>query len=221
MNRTINIGLVDDHQLFSKSLEMMLGSFKGFSVVLDARNGIDLQKKIRSIETLPHILLIDVNMPQMDGVQTAVWVKKHYPTIKLAALSMNDNDQSVIDMFKAGCCAYLFKDTHPDDFELALNQIYHKGHYNSDYHQLSYSKVVASRQDESFQLTEKEKEFLTLACSDKTYKQIAALMKLSERTVDGYRESLFKKFNVQSRTGMALEAIRRGFVKISEPSRDV
>jgi len=217
----INLGLVDDHQLFSKSLEMMLASFKGFSVVVDARNGLELQNKIASLDVLPDILLIDVNMPIMNGVQTAAWMKENYPGIKLAALSMNDNDQSIIDMFKAGCCAYLFKDTHPDDFELALNQIYHKGHYNSDHHQLNYSKLVAGLESEAIHLTEKEKEFLTLACSDKTYRQVAVVMKLSERTVDGYRESLFKKFNVQSRTGMALEAIRRGFVKIGEPSGDL
>jgi DNA-binding NarL/FixJ family response regulator len=212
----INIGLVDDHQLFSKSLELMLASFKGFSVVVDARNGVDLQEKIKSVDVLPDILLIDVNMPIMNGAQTAIWMRANYPAVKLAALSMNDNDQSIIDMFKAGCCAYLFKDTHPDDFELALNQIYHKGHYNSDHHRLNFSKLVAN-QDSEVHLTEKEKEFLTLACSDKTYRQISVIMKLSERTVDGYRESLFKKFNVQSRTGMALEAIRRGLVKITEP----
>jgi len=213
----INIGLVDDHQLFSKSLEMMLGSFKGFSVVVDARNGADLQEKLKSIDVLPDILLIDVNMPIMNGAQTATWMRSNYPSVKLAALSMNDNDQSNIDMFKAGCCAYLFKDTHPDDFELALNQIYHKGHYNSDHQRLNFSRLVANQENETLHLTEKEKEFLTLACSDKTYRQIAVIMKLSERTVDGYRESLFKKFNVQSRTGMALEAIRRGLVKITEP----
>jgi DNA-binding NarL/FixJ family response regulator len=213
----INIGLVDDHQLFSKSLEMMLASFKGFSVVVDARNGIDLQEKMKSIDVLPDILLIDVNMPMMNGVQTATWMRENYPAVKLAALSMNDNDQSIINMFKAGCCAYLFKDTHPNDFELALNQIYHKGHYNSDHHLINYSKLVANRENEEVHLTEKEKEFLTLACSDKTYRQIASIMKLSERTIDGYRESLFKKLNVQSRTGMALEAIRKELVKLSEP----
>lgn len=213
----INIGLVDDHQLFSKSLEMMLSSFKNFSVVVDARNGADLQEKMKSIDVLPDILLIDVNMPIMNGAQTATWMRDNHPSVKLAALSMNDNDQSIIDMFKAGCCAYLFKDIHPDDLELALNQIYHKGHYNSDHHRLNFSKLVANRENEIIHLTEKEKEFLPLACSDKTYRQIAGIMKLSERTVDGYRESLFKKFNVQSRTGMALEAIRKGLVKIAEP----
>lgn len=216
----INIGLVDDHQLFSKSLELMLASFKGFQVVVDARNGVDLQKKMKMVTTLPHIMLIDVNMPLMNGVHTAKWVKENFPDIKLAALSMNDNEQSIIDMFRAGCCAYLFKDTHPNDFELALHQIFERGYYNSDHHHLNYSKLLANQQVDMPPLTDKEMEFLTLACSDKTYRQVAVVMKLSERTVDGYREALFRKFNVQSRTGMALEAIRRGLIKVSNPLRE-
>lgn len=211
----INIGLVDDHQLFSKSLEMMLKSFKGFTVVVDAMNGADLKAKIKNISIVPDILLIDVNMPIMNGVSTAKWVKQNYPAIKCAALSMNDNDQSIIDMFKAGCCAYLFKDTNPSEFEIALNQIFNKGYYNSDHLRTNYSRLlVASHQKDGSHFREREKEFLELACTDMTYKQIAELMKLSERTIDGYRESIFEKFNVQSRTGMALEAIRRGLVKI-------
>jgi len=213
----INIGLVDDHQLFSKSLELMLASFKGFQVVVDARNGVDLQKKMKTVSTMPNVMLIDVNMPVMNGMQTAKWLKESFPDIKLAALSMNDNEQSIIEMFRAGCCAYLFKDTHPNDFELALHQIFDKGYYNSDHHHLNFSKLVANQQAHALQLTDKEMEFLGLACSDKTYRQVAMIMKLSERTVDGYREALFRKFNVQSRTGMALEAIRRGLIKVTDP----
>ena len=213
--KNINVGLVDDHQLFSKSLELMLASFKGFEVVLDASNGMDLKEKIKKAAIVPDIMLIDVNMPVMNGVSTAQWLKENYPSIKLAALSMNDNDQSIIDMFRAGCCAYLFKDTNPAEFEVALKQIYAKGYYNSDHIGVNYGRLLSTSQTtETLQFGEKEKEFLTLACSDMTYRQISEVMKVSERTVDGYREALFQKFNVHSRTGMALEAIRKGFVKI-------
>ncbi len=174
-----------------------------------------------TLSAMPNVMLIDVNMPVMNGVETAKWLKENFPTIKLAALSMNDNEQSIIDMFRAGCCAYLFKDTHPNDFELALHQIFEKGYYNSDHHHLNFSRLLATQLAEVVPLTDKEMEFLALACSDKTYRQVAAVMKLSERTVDGYREALFRKFNVQSRTGMALEAIRRGLVKVSDPLTEV
>ena len=209
----INIGLVDDHQLFSKSLELMLASFKDFTVVVDAVNGIDLQQKMKTISVLPDIMLIDVNMPMMNGRQTAKWMRENFPSVKLAALSMNDNDQSIIDMFKAGCCAYLIKDTHPSDLEFALHQIYNKGYYNVDQRH-HYNKLVSTQQNDSLELSERERVFLPLACSEMTYRQIAGILNVSERTVDGYRESVFRKFNVQSRTGMALEAIRRGFVSI-------
>ncbi|HCW08633.1 MAG TPA: DNA-binding response regulator [Cytophagales bacterium] len=209
----IRIGTVDDHQLFSKSLGMMLASFQNFEVVLDAINGLDLQEKIKKLQKKPDILLIDVNMPLMNGVQTANWMKENFPDVKLAALSMNDNDQSIIEMFSAGCCAYLFKDTHPDDFELALNQIYTIGYYNSDPNLINLRKK-SSALNETVQLSEKEKQFLLHACSEKTYEQIAKAMSVSERTVDGYRESVFRKLSVQTRTGMALEAIRRGYIKL-------
>jgi DNA-binding NarL/FixJ family response regulator len=211
----INIGIVDDHHLFSKSLELMLSGFKGFRVVLISENGLDLQHKLNSAPVLPDIMLIDVAMPVMDGFETAKWLKTNFPFIKLTALSMNDNDQSVINMFKAGCCAYLFKDIHPDEFEQALNQIYSKGFYNSDRVQLHFSQMLEAREESKLPLlTAREMDFLLCACSDMTYVQIAEAMNLSKRTIDGYRESVFQKFNVQSRTGMALEAIRRGLIKI-------
>ncbi len=211
----INVGLVDDHQLFSKSLEMMLSSFHDFRVVVVSENGVDLQPKLKEAKILPDIMLIDVNMPVMDGYQTARWLKENFPSIKLTALSMNDNDHSIINMFKVGCCAYLFKDIHPSELEVALNQIYRKGFYNSDRLQLHYNQLLAAREEDAEeQLTEREKDFLLHTCSDMTYSQVAQLMKLSARTIDGYRESVFRKFKVQSRTGMVLEAIRRGLIKI-------
>ncbi|RQO65380.1 DNA-binding response regulator [Pedobacter sp. KBW06] len=209
----ISIGIIDDHQLFLKSLVLMLHTFKKYEVVVQATNGQDLQNKMKADTSIPEIMLIDVNMPVMDGVATASWLNQHYPAMKLVALSMNDTDKTIIEMIKAGCCAYLLKDTHPNDLEKALNEIQLKGYYNADVSNINFRRLLNYEQD-LIKLNEKEKTFLQLACSDLTYKQIAALMFLSERTIDGYRESLFQKLNVQSRVGMALEAIRKGFVKL-------
>jgi len=191
----------------------MLHTFKKYEVVLQAINGQDLQDKMKLNSSIPEIMLIDVNMPVMDGVATASWLNRNYPAMKLVALSMNDTDKTIIEMIKAGCCAYLLKDTHPNDLEKALNEIQIKGYYNADVSNINFRRLLNYEQD-LVKLNEKEKTFLQLACSDLTYKQIAALMFLSERTIDGYRESLFQKLNVQSRVGMALEAIRKGFVKL-------
>lgn len=211
----IKIGIVDDHQLFLKSLATLVNTLECFEVVVEALNGKALLQKLESGANKPDILLIDLNMPVMDGVQTATAVTAGYPQIKTIALSMKDDDTSIIHMLQAGCCAYLLKDIHPNELEKALLEVNSRGYYNADAINVNYRRLIVKvHKEQELQLSSNEKVFLQLACSDKTYKQIAAEMNLSERTIDGYRESLFQKLNVQSRVGMALEAIRRKLVSI-------
>jgi DNA-binding NarL/FixJ family response regulator len=209
------IGLVDDHQLFLKSLSLMLESFDKYEVVVEALNGKDLQDKMKGKKNIPEIMLVDVNMPVMNGVETAKWLSDNYPSIKIVALSMNADDNAIISMFRSGCCAYLLKDTHPNELEKALEDINNKGYYNADAGNINFRKLLMKVDEkEEIALTEKEKIFLQHACSDFTYKKIASAMGLSERTIDGYREALFKKFNVQSRVGLCLEALRKDIVSL-------
>lgn len=211
----IKIGLVDDHQLFLKSVSLMIESFKDYEVVVEAMNGKDLITKMATKEAVPELMLIDVNMPEMDGIETAAWLSNNYPAIKLVALTMNDKDQSIIKMFRAGCCAYLLKDVHPTELELALRQVYEKGYYNADVTNVNFRRLlVQANQQPGITLSEREMTFLKYACSELTYKQIAAEMHVAERTIDGYRESLFEKFKVQSRVGLCLEALRKEFVTL-------
>lgn len=210
----IPVGIVDDHQLFLKSLSLMLKSFQVYDVVVDAVNGQELQEKMKELpDSVPEIMLIDVNMPVMNGMETAEWLHAHYPAMKLVALSMNDSDSVIINMIKAGCCAYLMKETHPDELEKALQEIHVKGYYNGDVSNINFRRLLQAER-EAYQLSEKEKQFLQLACSDLTYKEIAERMCLSERTIDGYREALFKKMKVQSRVGLAMEAMKKNLVAL-------
>ncbi len=211
--KKIEIGIVDDHQLFTKSLCLMIDSFTQFEVVVDASNGKKLQEKLGGKIAVPEIMLIDVNMPIMDGMATTLWLFREYPAMKLVALSMNESDKAIIGMLKAGCCAYLSKEIHPIDLEKALTEIHLRGYYNADAGNINFRRLLMAEKKE-LNISDKEKIFLQLACSDKTYKLIAAEMGLSERTIDGYRESLFSKMHVQSRVGLALEAIRMGLVEI-------
>lgn len=209
----IRLGLVDDHRLFSKSLSLLLKALDDCLVELEASNGKDLQEKMKDTSLPPDIMLIDVNMPLMDGKETAQWLRTTYPSIKLIALSMDDKESTIIGMLRAGCCCYLYKDIHPDELEVALREVYHNGYYNADAtHRMQ--RKIENDNVLTVHLSQKETEFLLHACSDLTYKEIAMQMNLSERTIDGYREAIFKKFNVQSRVGMALEAIRRGLIDI-------
>ncbi|MGO4293505.1 response regulator [Chitinophaga sp. RAB17] len=209
----INIGIADDHQLFLKSLSLLISGFSGFQIVAEAMNGKEMLDKLAHLPAAPDILLLDVNMPVMDGAKTTEAVLKLYPTVKVVALSMKDNDATIIEMLKAGCCAYLLKDIHPTELEKALREIFTTGIYYNDASNVNYRRLLLQSEQKQT-LTDREREFLSLACSDLTYKAIAAKMNVTERTVDGYREILFNKLNVQSRTGMVLEALRRQLVTL-------
>lgn len=208
------IGIVDDHLLFARSLSLMLQSFEKYDVVVQASNGQELMQKFTLLREVPEIMLVDVNMPLMDGIETTKWLTSNYPSIKLVALSVNEEDKAIIGMIKAGCCAYLLKSTHPNELEKALEEIYQKGYYNADISNINFRRLLEFEKNQ-IKLTEKEKIFLQYACTDLTYRQIADKMCLSERTIDGYRESLFQKLNVQSRVGMALAAIRKDLVRLN------
>jgi DNA-binding NarL/FixJ family response regulator len=211
--KKITIGIIDDHTLFTQSLSWMLESFDKYSVVISAINGIDLQRRLPALATLPEVVLVDVNMPEMGGIETADWLHKKYPSIKMIALSMNDKESAIIGMITAGCCAYLLKDTPVKDLETALDEVVEKGYYNADVSNTNFRRLLEHERNQ-IKLTNNEIRFLALACSDLTYKEIAAKMFLSERTIDGYRENLFIKLNVKSRVGMVIESARRDLVKI-------
>ena len=211
----VTIGIADDEQLFLKSLSTLVNTFENFVIVIEALNGEALLKKLESEKMIPEILLLDVKMKIMDGLTTARIISQKYPFIKIVALSTNDDDTTVINMLRAGCCSYLLKDIHPIELEKALNEIHSTGYYNADTANTNYRRlIVHDTNRQKAILSDREISFLKLACSDLTYKQIASEMHLAERTIDGYRESVFMKLNVQSRVGMALEAIRKKIIPL-------
>ena len=209
----ITIGIADDQQLFLRSLSKLINSFAGFEVMIEALNGEELLKGIQSLKTAPDIILIDVRMPVMDGPTAVNKITLSYPDIRTVALSMKEDDHSILTMLRAGCSAYLLKDVHPAELEKALREVYDTGYYNSDSFSTHYRRLLKQNGLNELKISEREKVFLKLACSDFTYKEIASKMFLSEKTIDGYRDSLFQKLNVKSRVGMALEAIRLELVR--------
>jgi len=214
----IKVALADDHVLLRNGLAGLINSFDDYTVIFEADNGADLQKKIQKEEP-PDMLLMDINMPIMDGFATAQWIKQNYPLSKVLALSMYDNENSIIRMFKAGARGYILKDCEPAELRMALDSIIKKGYY---YSELVTGKLINSinKMDEGAvvgnlsQLNERETEFLKLAATEMTYKEIAEKMNLSPRTIDGYRDDLFEKLDVKSRVGLVLFAIKNGLVQV-------
>ncbi len=207
----IKIALVDDHVIFRKSLGILIQMLEDFEIVLEANNGQDFTRQIPHFP-LPEIVLLDITMPVMDGVETAWWLKQHYPQIKVLALTMIKNDFVIIRMLKNGARGYILKDCEPIELKAALHQVNNKGYYYNEL--ITPQMKTAGHKNDQIMFTEQELNFLRWSCTEKSHKQIAEEMNLSHRTVDGYRDSLFKKLNVNTRVGIALYAIKNGLVQL-------
>jgi len=217
MNDLKYVALVDDHTMFRKGLAILINLFPGYNVLMDVGNGREFIDQLNT-ERLPDIVLLDIHMPVMDGYATAAWLKENYPKIHVLALSTMDSDATIIKMIHQGARGYILKDADPKELQLAFEEILAKGYY---YNEILTRKVIQSIHQGGSdsnnalpKLTDREMDFLKHACSEKNYQQIANEMFVSERTVDGYRESLFKKFNVTNRVGLVLYAIRNELVQL-------
>ena len=213
------VAIVDDHTMFRKGLSNLVNLFANYKVLFDAGDGKEFIDQLKPPH-LPDIVLLDISMPGMDGYMTADWLRVNYPEIKVLALSTMDSDTAIIKMIKLGAKGYILKDAHPSELKLALDEVFAKGYYYNDMVSRkvlqSVNQLVNDNSDINafMKLTDREHQFIQLACSEKSYQDIAAEMFVSERTVDGYRDSLFKKLNVNTRVGLVIYAIKNGLVKI-------
>ena len=203
-----SIVIVDDHILIAKAIGSILGNFKQFEVFYECENGKELQEKLKIKGNVPHIVLLDISMPIMDGFETAKWLKETHPEVLVMALSMQDDEQGLIKMVKLGAKGYLLKNVHPVELENTLNNLIRIGYY---YPEWATSKIFASISNEVADLTEREKEFLRYSVTELNYKEISDKMFCSTRSVESYRDSLCEKLGLKSRVGLAVYAIRNGF----------
>ncbi|MBP2618808.1 response regulator transcription factor [Chryseobacterium jejuense] len=210
MKKTIVI--VDDHILIAKALEGIIGNFSEFEVIYVCESGKDLIQKFEEGNTIPEIILMDVSMPIMDGFETAAWVTKNHPEIKVMALSMQGDDNSVIKMIKNGAKGYLLKNTHPKDLEIALTRLNTDGFYYPEWaSKIIFSNLNKNDIETTVKISEREKEFLKYTVTELSYKEIADRMCCSPRTVESYRDQLCEKLDLKTRVGLAVFAIKNGF----------
>ncbi|MBU1374224.1 MAG: response regulator transcription factor [Bacteroidetes bacterium] len=211
--KKMKIALADDHQLFRSGLRAMLKDLEDFEIIYEADNGQELLDKI-SGKLKPDIILLDIKMPQTNGFEAVVFIKEHYPSIKIIVLSMFSDEASVMKMVKEGVEGYLLKDANKQEFVDALRTVSE----NEVYYSTAINKVIQksfiSKKPITIKLNENETKFLTLLCQQMSNKEIAEKMNLSIRTIDGYRDQLFEKLNVKSRIGLVLYAIKNKIVSI-------
>ncbi|WP_028788700.1 response regulator transcription factor [Terrimonas ferruginea] len=210
----IKIAIVDDHNLFRKGLIKLINlgdTHRRYSVLFEAESGLDLKEKLNK-RTIPDIMLMDIDMPDMDGYETVSWLRQFHPGIRILVISMFENEEAILRMLQLGVRGYLSKDIEVEDIHHALEAISSGGYYYSERatevrdQRLNNSSAGQQAQN----MSEREREFLKLACTDMTYVQIADVMNVSVKTIDGYREELFKRFGFKNRVTMAMYAVKIG-----------
>lgn len=215
-NNIIKVCLVDDHVLLRNALATLIDKSDSCRVISQASNGREFIQLIRS-NKIPDVILLDMNMPEMDGYDTAMWIKENYSSIKVLMLTMYDSEIALIRLLQAGVWGFLKKDVHPNEMINAINHVHYNGFY---YSANTSSKLAGLFRDSSdrntllnkVMLDDTEIGFLKYACSEMTYKEIALEMKMNPRSIDTIRDSLFTRLDIKSRVGLAMYAIRHGIV---------
>jgi DNA-binding NarL/FixJ family response regulator len=212
----IKVALADDHVLLRTALASLVNNFSDCSVVIQASNGRELIERLEQ-GPLPDVLLLDLNMPTLDGMETALWLQSHYPGIHVLMLTMYDSELALIRLLQAGVKGFLKKDIHPDELRYAIQSVMQSGFYYS--HDTTGKLVNLFRKQgdglssiSKNMLSPTDISFLKLASTELTYKEIARQMNLNPRTVDNLRDSLFQKLSVKSRIGLVIYAIKHGIV---------
>ena len=217
MARKYKIAIADDHILVRKALTRLVNSFEGYTVFFEVDNGNELKKQV--VETgLPDIVLMDINMPNGNGYETTSWLHRNYPLVKVLALSMLSDEDAIIRILKLGAKGYILKTMEPEELKVALDAVMKNDFYLPD---IISGKIITGLQHNVDQekkeitLTEKEQTFLQLLSSEMTYKEIAAKMNVSSRMVDGYKAALCERFQVKTRVGLVMYAVKNKLIEIS------
>ncbi|MDB5279078.1 MAG: DNA-binding response regulator [Ferruginibacter sp.] len=210
------IALVDDHKIFSDSLASLINDFEGFTVCWSAQDGAKAIQLLQQNAQQPDIVFLDIVMPGMSGLEVAKWICENRKDIKLLALTMEEDDNSVIQMLQYGVRGYLLKNIGAQELRMALEQVVKFGYYYTPIITSNIHKHVEKKNQSGNvpEIKDREKELLNHLCTEMPYAEIAKKMFLSESTVDTYRARLFEKFEVKNRIGLILKAVNMGLVKL-------
>jgi DNA-binding NarL/FixJ family response regulator len=207
----IRIGIAEDFAVIRKSLMTLLQLDKQLEFVAEAENGLALIGAIKALPQPPDVVILDINMPEMDGHDTLVALKKDYPGMRFIVLSQHDHSLIVARMLIAGANAFLSKNCDPKEVKRAIRVIMHEPIFQSELVYGDLVKLITQNKTARIpQLTAREIEFLKYCLSELPYKDIAGRMNITESTTSFYRNELFDKLSVNTRTGLAIFALSIG-----------
>lgn len=211
------VALVDDHVLLRQGLANLVSTFDNYKVIMQSDNGKDFIEQLRT-GPKPVVVLLDINMPGMNGFETAAWLKENHPSIKVLALSMSDEEDIVIKMLQSGAHGYILKNSTPQELREALDAVISKGYYiNELVGNNLISNIGSPRHERPFDLSilnDKELQFIQLSCTELSYKEIAAKMFLSVKTIEFYKNNVEKKTGIKNRIALFRFALKHQIVKL-------
>lgn len=217
----IKIILVEDHLVVRNGIKLLLDTQDNVKVIGEANNGVEALDLLKSTE-LPDVILTDITMPEMDGLQLAKIMQQEYPEVKVIVLSMLNSIENMKSAFEFGCKGFLIKNVSYDELLFGINHISRGGHYICEELVMSLMKTLLSQDRltpkenvlfEEGTFTDRELEVLQLISDGFTNVQIADKLFLSKRTVEGYRQNLIEKMDVKNSASLIKYATLHGLVK--------
>ncbi len=215
MQMTYKTVIADDHSLVCSAITSMVNSFPKFEMLYEVNNGKELLERFRFVNNIPDIVLLDLNMPIMDGFETLKILQKDFPDVKVIGLSMNDDEKSYMKFIELGGNGFVSKVSKKDLLNEAMTSVMEKGYfYTEEMTNSLFRKINNKKEEDQVLISKREKELLKWIGDDLTYQEISEKMFLSPKTIDGYRNSLFQKLNIKSRTSLAMFAVKHGYYTI-------
>lgn len=212
----IKIAIADDYKIFREGLKVGFSADAGVEVMMEADNGEDLLKLMES--STPDVILMDLKMPIMDGMEATKIVRKKYPAVKILVVSMYEDDKFIIHLMETGANGYLLKNAEPDEILRSVYAVHENGYYFNDLVNKALLKKLVIKNNfkpsfnQNVELSEREMEVLKLICEEKTAAEIAKQIFLSPRSVEGIRQRLIEKVGVRNSAGLVMFAVKNGIV---------
>ena len=222
MNTKINIVLADDEVLFRKGISFLLQREHNFNIVFEANDGQELVDYLKSVEILPDIVITDLKMPNLNGVETTKILHAEFPELKVIALTSYNTPSFISNMIQVGAVSYIVKNASPEEVVLTINEVANKGfYYNEEVMKVIYKDIISGKQPtksdlDSMQLTTREIEILKLICKQYNAVEIAEALSISPRTAEGHRNNLLLKTQTKNIAGLVIYAIQNNIITLNE-----
>ena len=222
MSTKINIVLADDEVLFRKGISFLLQRELNFNIIFEANDGQELVDYLKSVEVLPDIVITDLKMPNLNGVETTKIIHAEFPELKIIALTSYNTPSFISNMIQVGAVSYIVKNASPEEVVHTINEVANKGfYYNEEVMKVIYKDIISGKQPsksdlDSMQLTAREIEVLKLICKQYNAVEIAETLSISPRTAEGHRNNLLLKTQTKNIAGLVVYAIQNNIITLNE-----